>query len=80
VKARKGLIDLKTRLQSQDEHAAPGPVQKAHARILKSLAAENCQARGRKLVATIKSYAAFSAHGVPRWTTVLASCQRPVRP
>ena len=40
VKARKGLIDLKTRLQSQDEHAAPGPVQKAHARVLKSLAAE----------------------------------------
>jgi transposase len=40
VKARKGLIDLKTRLQSQDEHVAPGPVQKAHARVLKSLAAE----------------------------------------
>ena len=40
VKAGKGLIDLKSRLQSQDEHAAPGPVQKAHARILKSLAAE----------------------------------------
>jgi transposase len=40
VKARIGLVDLKTRLQSQNEHAAPGPVQKAHARILKSLAAE----------------------------------------
>ena len=40
VKARKGLIDLKTRLQSQNEHAPPGPVQKAHARVLKSLAAE----------------------------------------
>ena len=40
VKARKGLIDLKTRLQSQGEHAPPGPVQKAHARVLKSLAAE----------------------------------------
>jgi transposase len=40
VKARKGLIALKTRLQSQDEHVAPGPVQKAHARVLKSLAAE----------------------------------------
>ena len=40
VKARKGLIDLKTRLQSQDEHAPPGPVQKAHARVLKSLATE----------------------------------------
>jgi transposase len=40
VKARIGLIDLKTRLQSQSEHAAPGPVQKAHARVLKSLATE----------------------------------------
>jgi transposase len=40
VKARKSLLDLKTRLQSQNEHAAPEPVQKAHARILKSLATE----------------------------------------
>jgi transposase len=40
VKARKRLVDLKTRLESQNEHAAPGPVQKAHARVLKSLAAE----------------------------------------
>jgi transposase len=40
VKARKALLDLKTRLQSQNEHAAPGQVQKAHARILKSLASE----------------------------------------
>ena len=40
VKARKGLIDVRIRLQSQNEHAVPGPVQKAHARVLKSLAAE----------------------------------------
>jgi transposase len=40
VKARKGLIDVKIRLQSQSEHAVPGPVQKANARVLKSLAAE----------------------------------------
>jgi transposase len=40
VKARKGLIDVKILLQSQNEHAVPGPVQKAHARVLKSLAAE----------------------------------------
>ena len=40
VKARKGLIDVKTRLQSQNEHAAPRPAQKARARILKSLAVE----------------------------------------
>jgi transposase len=40
VKARIALLDLKTRLQSQSDHAAPGPVQKAHVRILKSLATE----------------------------------------
>ena len=40
VKARKNLIDLKTRLQTQNEHAVPGPVQKAHARVVKSLATE----------------------------------------
>jgi transposase len=40
VKARKGLIDLKTRLQSQNEHVVPGPVQRAHGRLLKTLAAE----------------------------------------
>jgi transposase len=40
VKARIGLVDLKIRLQSQNEHAAAEPVQKAHAHILKSLAAE----------------------------------------
>jgi transposase len=40
VKARKGLVDLKTRLQIQNEHAAPGMVQKVHARILKRLAFE----------------------------------------
>ena len=40
VKARKNLIDVKTRLQSQNEHAVPGPVQKAHVRVLKSVAAE----------------------------------------
>jgi transposase len=40
VKARIGLVELRMRLQSQTEHAAPGPAQKAHARVLKSLAAE----------------------------------------
>lgn len=40
VKARKHLLDLQTRLKSQNEHAAPEAVQKAHARILKSLATE----------------------------------------
>jgi transposase len=40
VKARVALVDLKTRLQAQNEHAAPGLVQKAHARVLKKLASE----------------------------------------
>jgi transposase len=40
VKARISLIELKTRLQSQSEHAAPGPVQKARSRLLKSLTGE----------------------------------------
>jgi len=40
VKGRLGLIDLRTRLEAQGEHAAPGVVQKAHARILKDLNTE----------------------------------------
>ncbi len=40
MKARLGLIDLRMRLESQSEHAAPGLVQKAHAHVLKSLASE----------------------------------------
>jgi len=40
AKARKALMDVKIRLQAQNEHAAPEPARKAHARILKSLVAE----------------------------------------
>jgi len=40
VKARLSLIDFRMRLVSQSEHAAPGLVQKAHARILRGLASE----------------------------------------
>ena len=40
VKGRLALIELKTRLQGQSEHAAPGRVLKARSRILKGLAAE----------------------------------------
>jgi len=40
VKARKALIDVKIRLQAQNEHAAPEPARKASARILKNLAIE----------------------------------------
>ncbi|WP_249142597.1 transposase [Bradyrhizobium sp. AUGA SZCCT0160] len=38
VKARKHLLDLQTRLKTQNEHAAPEAI--AHARVLKSLATE----------------------------------------
>jgi len=41
TKARKALVDIKIRLQAQDEHAAaPELARKAYARVLKSLAAE----------------------------------------
>jgi transposase len=40
VKGRIALIELKTRLQGQSEHVAPGAVLKARSRILKSLATE----------------------------------------
>jgi transposase len=40
VKARLNLIDLKIRLEAQNEHAAPGQAQKARARVLKSLLEE----------------------------------------
>jgi transposase len=40
VKARSGLINLRTRLEAQSEHTAPGVVQKARARILKGLGSE----------------------------------------
>src|SRR5260370_24805223 len=61
VKARKGLLDLKTRLQSQNEHAAPGPVQKAHARVLKSLAAEIAKLEAA-ISPKIKPTPDFAAH------------------
>src|SRR6201991_4653245 len=40
VKARIGLVELKMRLQSRSEHAAPELVQKAHVRVLKNQASE----------------------------------------
>jgi len=40
AKARKALVDVKIRLLAQNEHAAPEPARKAHARVIKSLAAE----------------------------------------
>lgn len=40
AKARKALVDIKIRLRAQNEHAAPELARKAHARILRNLAAE----------------------------------------
>ncbi|MFB6453601.1 IS110 family transposase, partial [Bradyrhizobium tunisiense] len=60
VKARKAVIDLKTRLQSQNEHAVPGAVQKAHARVLKGLDAEIAKLEDA-IVVTVKATPAFAA-------------------
>jgi transposase len=40
VNARQGLLDLQTKLQNSGEHAGPEPVQKMHARLLKTIAVE----------------------------------------
>jgi transposase len=40
VRTRIALVDLKMRLEAQNQHGAPGPVQKARARVLKSLVGE----------------------------------------
>jgi transposase len=40
VKTRIGLVDLKVRLQSQNEHAGRGLVQNTHIRVLKNPASE----------------------------------------
>jgi len=59
VKARKALIDLKTRLQNQNEHAVPGAVQKAHARVLKGLDAEIAELEDA-IAVTVKATPAFA--------------------
>jgi transposase len=40
VRARQGLLDFQIRVQNQDEHEVPAPVQKMHARMLKQVASE----------------------------------------
>lgn len=57
MKARMGLVNLKTRLQTQSEHAATGLVRKAHARLLKALTAEIA-----KLEATISAKIKATPH------------------
>jgi transposase len=59
VKARKALIDVKTRLQSQNEHVVPGAVQKAHARVLKGLDAEITKLEDA-IVVTVRATPAFA--------------------
>jgi transposase len=59
VKARKRLIDLKTHLQTQDEHAAPKAVEKAHTRVLKSLATEIAKLKAA-ICATVKATPEFA--------------------
>jgi transposase len=59
VKARKRLIDLKTQLQTQDEHAAPKAVEKAHTRVLKSLATEIAKLEAA-ICATVKATPEFA--------------------
>ena len=59
VKARIALVELKIRLQSQNEHAAPGPVQKAHSRILKSLATEIAKLEAA-IAANVKATPSFA--------------------
>jgi transposase len=59
VKARIALVELKTRLQSQSAHAAPGPAQKAHTRVLKSLATEIEKLEGA-IAAKVKATADFA--------------------
>lgn len=59
VKARLSLIDFRMRLVGQSEHAAPGLVRKAHARILKSLACEIAELEAA-ICAKIKSMPDFA--------------------
>jgi transposase len=59
VKARINLVELRIRLQSQSAQAAPGPVQKAHTRVLKSLATE-IEKLEAAIVARVKATADFA--------------------
>jgi transposase len=59
VKARMALQDQQTRLQSQSGHEAPAAVQKAYARILKSLASEVAELE-TAIAAKIKSTPEFA--------------------
>jgi transposase len=61
VNARQALLDMKTSLQNQSEHAAPAAVQKMQARLLKSITSEVA-----KLEAAIAAKIKATPHFVER--------------
>jgi transposase len=61
VNARQALLELRTKLQNQAEHAAPEPVQKMQARLLKKVAFELA-----KLEAAIAALVKLTPHFAER--------------
>jgi transposase len=61
VNARQALLELRTKLQNQAEHAAPEPVQKMQARLLKKVAFELA-----KLEAAIAAFVKLTPHFAER--------------
>ena len=59
VKTRKNLMDVKTCLQNQNEHVLPGLAQKAHADVLKTLAAQIAKLEAA-ISATVKATPEFA--------------------
>jgi transposase len=59
VNARRELLDIQTKIQNRDEHVAPMPVQKMHARLLKKVATELARLEAA-IAATIKATPHFA--------------------
>ena len=59
VNARQGLLDMKTMLSNKGEHDVPEPVQKSHARLLKTIAVELANLEAA-ITATIKATPDFA--------------------
>ena len=60
VKARQGLLDMKTMLSNKGEHDVPEPVQKSHARLLKTIVVEIAKIEAA-IAAMIKATPHFAA-------------------
>jgi transposase len=60
VKARQGLLDMKTMLSNKGEHDVPEPVQKSHARLLKAIVVEIAKIEAA-IAAMIKATPHFAA-------------------